>query len=73
MFVLRGRVKLQSVSDYLFGVYNVYVYIKMRSYLTSHNMYITLGLTAISVVAYMAVMNVFDFKTRGKEEEDRSS
>jgi len=36
-------------------------------------MYITLGLTAISVVAYIAVMDVFDFKTRGKGEEDRAS
>lgn len=42
----------------------------MRSYLTSKNMYITLGLTAISVVAYIAVMDVFDFKTRGKRDDD---
>lgn len=42
----------------------------MNSYLTSKNMYITLGLTAISVVAYIAVMDVFDFKNRGERDDN---
>ena len=42
----------------------------MNSYFKSKSMYITLGITAISVVAYIAVMDVFDFKNRGEQDDN---
>jgi len=43
----------------------------MDSYIKSKSMYISVGLVVVGVLSYLAIRDVFDFKTRG-DEEDRA-
>lgn len=45
----------------------------MIPYIKSRNMYISIGIAAIGVLSYLAIMDVFDFTSRTDEDHDADS
>lgn len=45
----------------------------MTPYIKSRNMYISIGIAAVGILSYLAIMDVFDFKTRTDEDHDADS